>query len=156
MTGRVEISGGFRPEDFEVDGSLRDVCVLDAGLPVWERLVRAVAASSWEHQFEVNGEPRPVERFSVSEYFALAEVEDMSARLAVRVGEMWFDCFFVDVAEIEFSFDPEEIAGGEHFGSLERFMVWLAGACDRKVVMTMETTRHEDIPVLLETREADG
>ncbi|GGP65129.1 hypothetical protein [Saccharothrix coeruleofusca] len=156
MTDRVEVSGGFRQEDFEADGSLRDVCVLEAGLPVWERLVRAVVESSWEHQFEVDGEPRPLEEFSVSEFFASAEDQDVSARLAVRVGEVWFDCFFSDVEEVEFSFDPAEIADGERFGSLERFMVWLAGACDRRVVMTVETTRHDDIPVLLETRKVDG
>jgi hypothetical protein len=152
--GAVEVSGGYREEDFQADGSLRDVCVLGADLPTWERLVRVVASSPWDIQFDVNGEPGRLEDFSVRDLFAaMAEGMDASARLAVRVGELWFTCFFFDVQEIEFSFDPSELAHGQHFGSLENFMVWLHEACGRRVVLTMETTHHDDIPPLLETVE---
>lgn len=148
----TRLSGGYDPDHFEVDGSLRDVCVLDAGLPVWERLLRGVAAAPWEHQLAVNEEPRTPADFSVAEFFSAREKEDMSARLAIRVGEVWFASYFFDVDEIEFTFGPEDLAGGEHFGSLERFMVWLAEVCDRKVVMTAEhSSGHEGVPALLET-----
>ncbi len=150
--GLIEVSGGYRQEDFQADGSLRDVCVLGADLPAWERLVRAVTNAPWDRQFEVNGGPYPLEDFSVRGLFASKEEgADVSARLGIRVGAIWFDSFFFDVGEIEFSFDPSELASGEHFGSLEQFMIWLAEACDRRVVVTMETTHHDDIPPLLET-----
>lgn len=148
MTG---LSGGYDPDYFEDDGSLRDVCVLDAGPPVWERLLRAVPDSPWEHRLAVNDEPRSPAEFSVTDFFATEE-EELSARLAIRVGELWFVTFFFDDAEIEFSFDPVQVGDAARFGSLERFMVWLAEACDRRVVMTMETSgHHRDIPALLET-----
>lgn len=150
--GRIELSGGFQAEHFEADGSLRDVCVLGVDPPAWERLMQAVANSPWDRQFEVNGRPYSLEEFSVRGFFAMKEQGvDVSARLAIKVGPLWFDCFLFDVEEVEFSFDPSEIADGRHFGSLEQFMIWLAEVCDRRVVMTMETTRHDDIPPLLET-----
>lgn len=150
--GSIEVSGGCHEEDFQADGSFRDVCVLGVDVPVWERLIRAVMNAPWGRQFDVNGEPRSLEDFSVRGLFAAKEEGvDVSARLGIRVGELWFDCFFFDVREIEFSFDPSELANGRHFGSLEQFMIWLDETCDRRVVVTMETTRHDDIPPLLET-----
>lgn len=157
MTGSIDVVGGYRAEDFQVDGSLRDVCVLGVDLPDWRRFVRVVTDAPWERQFEVNGEPRHLEEFSVRGFFAAKEEgADVSARLGIRVGEMWFDCFFFDVAEIEFSFDPSELAGGKHFGSLKQFMAWLAETCDRRVVVTMESTNHDDIPPLLETTKKEN
>jgi len=150
--GRVELSGGFRAEDFAPDGSLRDVCVLGVDLPVWERLLRAALKSPWDCRFELNDKPCPLAEFSAPDFFAAKEKgEDVSARLSIQVGELWFDCFLFEATEIEFSFDPSEIADGRHFGALEKFMIWLAEACDRRVIMTMESTHHDDIPPLLET-----
>ena len=152
--GSIELSGGYREEDFEVDGSLRDVCVLGVDLSGWERLVRAVTNAPWDRQFEVNGEPYLLEDFSVRGLFATKEEGvDVSARLGIRVGDIWFDCFFFDVGEIEFSFDPSELANGQHFGSLGQFMIWLAETCDRRVVVTMETAHHDDIPPLLAVKK---
>lgn len=149
MTG---LSGGFDPEDFEVDGALRDVCVLGADLPMWERLLEAVAESPWEHRFAVDGNPCAIGDFSVREFFAAREEVDVSARLSVRIGELELACFFFEVEEIEFSFDPAEIESGARFDALARFMIWLAEACGRKAVLTMETNSgHEGMPALLET-----
>lgn len=150
--GSIGVSGGYRQEDFEADGSLRDVCVLGTDLAAWEGLVRVARNAPWDRQFEVNGESYPLEDFSVRDFFASKdEGVDVSARLGIRVGALWFDCFFFDAGEIEFSFDPSELANGQHFGSLEKFMIWLAETCDRRVVVTMETIRHDDIPPLLTT-----
>lgn len=150
--GLIKVSGGYRQEDFEADGSLRDVCVLEADVTVWELLIQVARNAPWDRQFEVNGKACPLEGFSVRGFFASkGEGADISARLGIRVGALWFDCFFFDVGEIEFSFDPSELANGQHFGSLERFMIWLAETCGRRVVVTMETTHHDDIPPLLET-----
>jgi hypothetical protein len=154
--GPIKISGGYRQEDFEADGSLRDVCVLGADVAVWELLVRVVRNAPWDWQFEVNGGAYSLEGFSVGGFFASrGEGADVSARLSIRVGALWFDCFFFDEGEIEFSFDPSELANGQHFGSLEKFMIWLAETCGRRVVVTMETIHHDDIPPLLETVRTD-
>ncbi|MFI5936341.1 hypothetical protein [Actinoplanes sp. NPDC051494] len=150
--GLIEVSDGYREEDFEADGSLRDVCVLGVDLSVWDRLVQAAVKAPWDYQFDVNGEPCRLENFSVRGLFvSKGEGDDVSARLGIRVGKIWFYCFFFDLQEIEFSFDPAELEGGQQFGSLEQFMIWLAETCDRRVVVTMETFRHDEIPALIET-----
>jgi hypothetical protein len=46
VMSRVVLGGGFRAEDFEVDGSLRDVRLLEVDLVVWERLVGAAQPRS--------------------------------------------------------------------------------------------------------------
>lgn len=147
MTRTTHLSDGFRPEHFEVDGSLRDVCVLDAGVAGWERLLRAVRDAPWEYRLTVDG--RSCEP---SEHSPRQLVDEEDATLSIRVGRMWFDSHFFEVGEIEFSFDPSEIEGGEQFGSLERFMLWLANACGQRVVLTMEaSSSHCGMPPLLET-----
>jgi hypothetical protein len=152
VTSDIRLSGGFKAENFEVDGSLRDVCLLGVGIPIWERLLYGVTRSSWTWQFELDGESRELDDFSVRSFFAKREEgEDLTARLAVKVGEIWFDTFFFKPDEIEFSFDPVEIAGGQQFWALEQFMLRLADTCGVRVILTMETSRHDDIPTLLET-----
>lgn len=149
----IVLSDGYREGDFEADGSLRDICVLGADMSVWRRLVDAVASGSWNYQFEYNERCLGIERFSMENFFATKDLDlEISARLSIRVGEIWFDCFFFELREIEFSFDPSELRGGGEFRSLEMFMIWLAKICERRAILTMETSRHSDIPPLLETQ----
>jgi hypothetical protein len=153
VTSSIEVNGDYREQDFRADGSLRDVCILGVDLNAWERLLRAVVDSPWKCQFEVDGAPRSLEEFVVREFFAAKNGGvDVSARLGILVGSIWFDCFFFDEREIEFSFDPSELVKGKHFGSLKRLMIWLDQVLDRRVVVTMETAWHDGIPPLLETR----
>jgi len=150
----MKLSGGYRPADFEPDGSLRDVCVLGAGVDGWERLFEAVAAGPWPYQLERNGEPVQAADFSPAAHFAEVEAgADVSVRLSVSVEPIWFDSFLFEPEEIEFSFSPEDVAEGRNFGSLERFMIWLATVSERQAILTMESsTGHVDAVPLLQTR----
>ena len=154
MTMGIRLSGGYRPADFEPDGALRDICVLHAGLDGWERLFVGVVASSWPYQLERNAERLAADEFSVAAHFAeVAAGADVSVRLSVQVEPMWFDCFLFDEQEIEFSFAPQEVAEGQNFGCVERFMIWLATVVERPAMLTMESsTGHADAVPLLETR----
>jgi len=58
------LSGGCRPERFEPDGSLRDVCFPGAGVSGWETLFQVVAAGLWPYQLERNGKPMQAADFS--------------------------------------------------------------------------------------------
>lgn len=161
----IRLSGGYQAEHFVPDGALRDVSVPDAGLAVWERLLAGLTHAPGEYQLSVNGEGRSAEDFSVAAFFAAIDDGDddgdgddddgddvPQARLAVGVDGMWFVSFFFEVDEIEFTFDPEGVTDSAEFGRLERFMLWLAEVCGRKVVMTMESsTGHRDAHALLET-----
>jgi hypothetical protein len=152
---RVRLSAGYQAEYFEVDGSLRDVCVLGTDVSVWERLLAAVPEFPGEYRFTVDREPAALADFSVRRFLADDEDDDadeFTPELHLRIGEVWFACFFFEPTEIEFSFGPEDLAGGVHFGSLEQFMLWLAQVTDRRVILTMEhSSTHEDTIPILET-----
>jgi hypothetical protein len=140
----------YDPALFEVDGSLRDVYISNVGIPEWDALLLALQGSNWEYALELVPSGSVAERSASDVFRRLASDEDASARLAIRVGSVWFTSHFVDRSEIEFSFDPSEVAGEPEFNSLQEFMNWLARVCKRRVIMTMETTDHRDIPALLE------
>jgi hypothetical protein len=140
----------YRPEHFVVDGSLRDVCVLDVGIPEWQLLLESLKDSGWEYSLEVTGQD-PAAELSAADIFEILDSNDeASARLAIRVGHIWFPNFFFDPSEIEFSFDPSEISGEAEFAALVTFMSWLATAVRKPAILTMETTDHRTIPALLE------
>src|SRR5262245_38506965 len=120
MEDAVRLSAGYQAEQFEVDGSLRDVCVLGTDVSVWERLLAAVPGVPGEYRFSVDGEPTALADFSVRRYFADDEPK-FTPTLHLRIGELCFACFFFEPAEIEFSFGPEDLEDGVHFGSLEQF-----------------------------------
>jgi hypothetical protein len=141
----------YRPGDFTVDGSLRDVCVLDVGISEWQSVIRALAETGWEHTLELTASEPIAEPSAEAIFDRLQSDEKASARLAVRVGSVWFTSYFFDPSEIEFSFDPADTSSETEFRSLEEFMKWLAKVCHKPVVMTMESsTEHRTIPALLE------
>jgi hypothetical protein len=148
---RVRLSGGYQAEHFEVDGSLRDVCVLGTDVAVWERLIAAVAGIPGEYRFSIDREAAVLADFSVRRFFA-AEEREMSPQLDLRIGALWFGCYFFEPGEIEFSFGPEDLGGGVHFEALGRFMLWLAEVSGRRVILTHEhSSSHEDSLPLVET-----
>lgn len=77
MTGSIRLSGGYQAEDFEVDGALREVCVPDAGLPMWERLVAGLPNGPGEYELSVNHEPRPVDGILSIAYTSLTSAKAM-------------------------------------------------------------------------------
>jgi hypothetical protein len=107
----VRLSAGYQAEQFEVDGSLRDVCVLGTDVSVWERLMAAVPGVPGEYGFSVDGEPVALADFSVRRFFA-EDPRESSPQLDLRLGELRFACFFFEPTEIEFSFGPEDLEGG--------------------------------------------
>ncbi|MEV4638110.1 hypothetical protein AB0J80_12245 [Actinoplanes sp. NPDC049548] len=138
----VELGVGI--EALSADGSLRDVCVLGAGLEGWQRLFRAVPAAPWPYELERNGERLAAEEFHVEAHFAeVAAGSDISVRLSVQVGSVGFDSFLFEPEEIEFCCTP---ANPE---DTTRFMAWLAEVCSRRVILTYESsTGHADaVPI---------
>lgn len=135
---------------FDVDGSLRDVCVLDADIEDWHMMLRALGESCWNHSLDT-GSADPINGRSAEAIFSyLNSTEDSSVRLNIIVSSIHFTCHFFDISEIEFSFDPSEIGNDIDFMALRDFMKWLARVCDKRVILTMETTDHRSIPPLIE------
>lgn len=142
----------FRSEDFDVDGALRDVCILDASIDDWRNLLEGLALTDWVVQFawtlaESTDGAIPDAR---SLFDRLESEPEESARLAVEVGGIWFTCYFFDIDEIEFTFDPDDVDGPKSFAHLEAFLRRLGDSTHRRVVVTMEGTDHRAMPALIE------
>lgn len=154
MTGaRQGVDLRYRPEDFEADGALRDVCILDADADDWRRVFVALDSTSWEFHFSwtLSGESRS-DLPGVAEVFQrLSDDPDESAKLSIRVGSVWFACYFFDVEEIEFTFDPCDVTDQGSFSCLEQFIRCLGDSTGKRVIVTMETASgHAGLPALLE------
>jgi len=141
----------YRAADFTVDGALRDVVVLDARLEDWQRVLASLAATGWQVDFDPR-KPGCSLDISVIEANSLLSrgEDDYSPILAVAVGDIWFTCYFFDVGEIEFSFDPADVSGSDDFAALCEFVEWLGDVCGKRVVVTMESSDHASIPPLIE------
>ena len=142
----------YKPEDFVVDGSLRDVCILDTEVVDWQRVVSAVLSSPWLHSFSSTlANQGPDISNDVAALFSELVLDvEASATLAIFVEPIWFTSYLFEVGEIEFTFDPADVSDVNSFSSLANFMKWLGGVSGRRVVMTMESTNHRSIPAILE------
>ncbi|MGW0556152.1 hypothetical protein ACWDZ6_18420 [Streptomyces sp. NPDC002926] len=151
MGERDGVGMSYRAEDFEVDGALRDVCILDASIDDWQRILDGVKSVNWPVSFgwtlsdsDDEGIPDARELFNRLE----SEPEE-SASLAVEVSGIWFTCYFFDIDEVEFTFDPADVVDSASFGHVEEFVRWLGDATRKRVVVTMEGTDHNVMPALL-------
>ncbi|MCX4626779.1 hypothetical protein [Streptomyces sp. NBC_01443] len=152
MGGLDGIGMRYRSEDFEVDGALRDVCILDASIDDWQNLLEGLISADWSVQFawtlfESTDGAIPDAR---SLFNRLESDPEESASLAVQVGDIWFTCYFFDIDEIEFTFDPADVEDPASFAHLEAFVRRLGDSTHRNVVVTMEGTDHRAMPALIE------
>lgn len=51
MDGWGGIGMRYRSEDFEADGALRDVCILDASITDWRNLLEGLESTDWTVRF---------------------------------------------------------------------------------------------------------
>ncbi|MEV2212766.1 hypothetical protein AB0H86_15180 [Streptomyces sp. NPDC050997] len=137
---------------FEVDGALRDVCVLDASEDDWSRVIARLCLHSSETHFSTTLPQLPVDlKRNAGELFSiLASNAEESATFSAKVGTVWFSCHFFQSSEIEFTFDPTDVESADSFRCVVDFMSEVGEACGKRVVMTMESNDHRHIPALLE------
>ncbi|MFJ1900012.1 MULTISPECIES: hypothetical protein [unclassified Streptomyces] len=152
MSGLGGVGVRYRREDFEVDGALRDVCILDASINDWQNLLEGLARTDWSVHFAwtLSDSNHAVIPDARSLFTRLESDPEESARLAVKVGGIWFTCYFFDENEIEFTFDPEDVDGPTSFCHLEAFIRQIGDATHRSVLVTMEGTDHRAMPALIE------
>ncbi|MGW4975928.1 hypothetical protein [Streptomyces mirabilis] len=141
----------YRPEIFNVDGALRDVCVLDATPENWQGMVEGLARVSWPAVFTWTlSDSTDSATPSAREVWSRLENDpEESVSLAVQVGGVWFTCYFFDIDEIEFTFDPADVVDAESFSVVREFVRWLGDSTGREVIVTMEGNDHGSMPRLL-------
>ncbi|MET7679153.1 hypothetical protein [Streptomyces sp. NPDC005423] len=151
MARQHEAEPTYRAEDFVADGALRDVCVLNATIDDWRRVFDGLHAVPGRHvltwTLAGTAEKGPLDAPAV--WSRLERDPEESASLAIDIDGVWFTCYFFDIEEIEFTFDPSDVVDNATFTPVRSFVTWLGTATGREVIVTMEGTDHAAMPPLI-------
>lgn len=124
-------------EDFEPDGSLRDIYVLETSLDAWQSVIDTLRQRWSSLTFTLNGEPATLPQRVEAIFDARRE---QAALLSLMVGGAQLVCHFFVEDEIEFDIDPREITGPAQLEALIEFMALLGRITAKTVVLTHENS----------------
>ncbi|NEE08516.1 hypothetical protein G3M58_18930 [Streptomyces sp. SID7499] len=139
---------------FHVDGSLRDIRVLDTNRAEWiatlERLRAVADETAVEHPYSQLDPLRP----AIADLFRVwadePEGRGTSFSFRARFGAVWFFALPYDEEEIEFSVWPEDVLDEAGAAAVQRFLVEVATASQRQAMLTGETVRYDpELPTLI-------
>ncbi|MEV7417219.1 hypothetical protein [Streptomyces sp. NPDC089919] len=148
-------------EVFYLDGSLRDIRILDVTRAEWIAVLehlRAVAdETEVEHPYPRLDPVRPAVADLVRAWLDEPEHEGMNFAFRARFDGVWFFALPYDDEEIEFSVWPEQVVDGAGVAAVLRFLAEIATAAGRRSVLTGETVSyHPDMPSLISHDPATG
>jgi hypothetical protein len=121
------------PGLWEVDGSLRDLYVLNTSASDWETLLEFVAQFPCAYTYDGETRTRP----SVEQ---LLNHRDGSHLLRITLGSATVNCHFFAETEIELDLEPREIEASNEHDQVLRFMEGLASAVAKPVLLTPENS----------------
>jgi hypothetical protein len=121
--------------DFEWDGSLRDIYVLQTSIVDWDRLLDFLRNSGLPLIYEVDGASPPLPT-GVASIFATRQ--DASPILKVDLRGMWLHSHFFTEDEIEFDLDPREVQDEIALARLLDFMRGVATHLGKTAILTPE------------------
>ena len=131
-------------DEFEWDGSWRDIYVLDTGPEEWSSFLEFVSQNQSEIDFYIDGEktdqPSPV---SIGE--ALRMHEKGAPTLLVNKGGLIFACHFFTDEEIEMDIDPRQVDSNDRYKTLIDFCQGLSLAVSGQVIVTPENIQETPI-----------
>ncbi len=116
-----------------VDGSLRDIYVLNTVADDWDALLTLAKAHPHEYRRDGVTQSLPGRTY-------LFQDRDHSHLLSVLAGSVRINCHFFVPEEIELDIDPREITGPEEHLAVLQFIEGLAGATGKDAVVTPENT----------------
>jgi hypothetical protein len=127
---------------FVPDGALRDIYVFNTDLDDWNRVAEFISRSGLEYQFSGAwaGLAFPSE---ISRLFQCGPDSDRTC-LGIQICGVLVNCHFFMIDEIDFDLVPNEIDGPEKLQGILHFMLGMAKATGKPVLLTMEN-RREDV-----------
>ncbi|MFF4324744.1 hypothetical protein [Streptomyces sp. NPDC001568] len=139
---------------FLVDGSLRDIRVLDVERADWIAVLdhlRSVAdVTEVEHPYAQLDPVRPAVADLFRAQWDEPEGQGTNFAFRARFDGVWFCALPYDEEEIEFSLWPDDVVDGADVAAVLRFLTEVGTACGRRVLLTGETTRyHPNLPTLI-------
>ncbi|MBA4751512.1 MAG: hypothetical protein H2055_04695 [Sphingopyxis sp.] len=129
-------------QDFEPDGGLRDIYILNASLPVWENIWALLRTDPDLLEFWIDGDRTD----PPSDLQKIFEHRASHGFLATyRLGTMSLNCHFFGADEVELDLDPQEVRSAADGELLERFLTQMGRATSQEVVLTPENQRDSAI-----------
>jgi hypothetical protein len=122
-------------DEFDFDGSWRDIYVLGTSVPDWQAMVEFLSSGVYEYSFSLDGETANLPA-CINDLFDIEWAS--SGRLEVRVGSVWLNCHFFTESEIEFDLDPRDVKSSDEAEQVFDFMVQLGHLLSKEVILTPE------------------
>lgn len=132
--------------EFEWDGSLRDLYVLETDRETWQKALDFLRTSAYPLSYFVDGEGAELPA-EVAAIFSRRSAT--SPLLSVDVYGIHINCHFFVEEQIEFDVDPREVNDEARFGHLCEFIQRLGQNLGRSVILTPETSGHEEQEVII-------
>ena len=129
---------GIPRSQLKVDGSLRDIYVLDTSIALWNKFLELLSGSHYDRQCFSDGDP--VDYFQ--SFQQIREIQQShSTLLTIILPEgPSINCHFFVEYEIEMDIDPRDFQNESRLLILERFLTWLSHSLDRRVILTHENS----------------
>jgi hypothetical protein len=125
-------------DEFEVDGSLKDVYVLDATEADWQKVVDLVRSRGWGYEYSEDGRPLPVPG-SVAQIFKNRLLR--AVRLAFwPVDGLRVHAHFFDAEQVELDLDPSQVQGQAALDHVCALLRAIGRTLTREVVLTWENS----------------
>jgi hypothetical protein len=129
-------------QDFEWDGSWRDIYIFKTTLHDWQTLSDFLR-TTYELKYSIDGEQQAFPKL-VNKAFAVRA--NASALLNFQAHKILFACHFFSPEEIEFDIDPREIKSQSDINVLLNFMQRIGNVLCKPVVLTPESGR--EFPII--------
>jgi hypothetical protein len=120
---------------FAVDGSWRDLYILDTTLADWQRLLDFLATSGYPTRLTDGGRATSLPK--KADDIPWATTDDF-AMLEVDIGGPVLNCHFFSEEEIEFDFDPSEVTSPAHLAALVVFMQRVSSKMKKPIRLSPE------------------
>lgn len=121
--------------NFEHDGSLRDIYILDATLADWASAWDILQNGTHPLVFEIDGEA-VMPPTDINDVFELRERHSVCAKYTL--GKQQLNCHFFMKDEIEFDLDPKDVDGPDEAYRLAQFMATLGRTVSKDARLTPE------------------
>lgn len=121
--------------EFEPDGALRDIYVLDTTIEHWRKLFVALRGA-YTLEYSVDGESRPIPE-TVDEALGLRATANPS--LFFRVAGIGVACHFFCTEQIELDIQPREVNSTGTFDDVLGLLRLIGDTVGKRVIMTHES-----------------
>ncbi len=130
-------------EEFEADGSLRDIYVEEIDPARWEIFINGVKSSNYRREF-THGDTSLNIPNSLAEIKRLQETDPTTLSIWLD-DKIQVNCHFFIETEIELDISSGDIIGESEYQILIGFLKWLASILKERVILTHENTQDQVI-----------